>query len=105
MVPRFVGLMAVDLPPKASVCGVRLVTPDRPDPSGLVVEYAVRQYPPPGTGVPRGSVVTVWFDRAPGDPEGGSGVREPRRPGPEGGGPRRELPEPPEPEPVTLTGG
>ncbi|MGX2996637.1 PASTA domain-containing protein [Streptomyces sp. JNUCC 64] len=81
-VPRFVGLMAVDARAAADAYGVLLATPDRPDFPAVVVDHVVRQYPAPGTEVPRGSAVTVWFDFGPGEGEGGAGVREPRRPVP-----------------------
>ncbi|MEV5316158.1 PASTA domain-containing protein [Streptomyces sp. NPDC052687] len=96
-VPRLVGLMAVDARAAAEAHGVRLDAPDRPDFRRTVVDYVVRQYPPPGARVPRGAVVTVWFDLGEGE-GGGSGVREPREPGPPHGGVRREL-TPPEPAP------
>ncbi|GHE78802.1 hypothetical protein GCM10018782_60250 [Streptomyces griseoaurantiacus] len=92
-VPRLVGLMAVDARESAAARGVLLSAPDRPDfAMTTVVDYVVRQYPPPGTEVPRGAVVTVWFEF--GEGEGGGGVREPRRPVPPPGGIRRELDEP-----------
>ncbi|MFI8192999.1 PASTA domain-containing protein [Streptomyces sp. NPDC085946] len=97
-VPRLVGLMAVDARERAEAGGVRLDAPDRPDFPRTVVDYVVRQYPQPGAEVPRGAVVTVWFD--PGDGEGGSGVREPRPAVPPSGGMRRELDEPEDPAPV-----
>lgn len=85
--PRLVGLMAVDARRSADARGVLLASPDRPDLPALVVEYVLRQYPPPDVEVPRGAVVTVWFG---GDTEGGAGVREPRRPvQPPPGGVRR----------------
>ncbi|MEU8488205.1 MULTISPECIES: PASTA domain-containing protein [unclassified Streptomyces] len=96
-VPKFVGLMAVDAREAAAARGVQLTAPDRPDFRLTVVDYVVRQYPPPDTEVPRGSVVTVWFDLADGEGHGGSGVNEPRMPGPRGGGLQRELDEPGEP--------
>ncbi|GAA4784625.1 PASTA domain-containing protein [Streptomyces ziwulingensis] len=92
-VPRLVGLMAVDARRSAETHGVLLAAPDRPDLHRVVVEYVVRQYPPPGVEVPRGAAVTVWFDL--GEAEGGgTGVREPRLPPAPGGGVRRELEEP-----------
>ncbi|MCT9108006.1 PASTA domain-containing protein [Streptomyces mirabilis] len=91
-VPRLIGLMAVDARETAEARGVLLVAPDRPDFHLTVVDYVVRQFPPPGSEVPRGAVVTVWFDL--GDAEGGAGVREPRLPRPPSGGMRRELDEP-----------
>ena len=94
-VPRLIGLMAVDARETADARGVLLAAPDRPDFRLTVVDYVVRQYPPPGSEVPRGAVVTVWFDR--GDAEGGAGVREPRLPRPPSGGMRRELDEPGDP--------
>ncbi|MGD1223341.1 MULTISPECIES: PASTA domain-containing protein [Streptomyces] len=94
-VPRLVGLMAVDARETAEAQGVLLVAPDRPDFLRTVVDYVVRQYPPPGVEVPRGALVTVWFDL--GDSEGGAGVREPRLPRPPSGGMRRELDEPGDP--------
>jgi hypothetical protein len=95
-VPRLVGLMAVDARETAEARGVMLAAPDRPDFHLTVVDYVVRQYPLPGVEVPRGAVVTVWFDL--GDSEGGgTGVREPRLPRPPSGGMRRELDEPGDP--------
>ncbi|AVH57174.1 MULTISPECIES: PASTA domain-containing protein [Streptomyces] len=94
-VPRLVGLMAVDARETAEARGVLLAAPDRPDFHLTVVDYVVRQYPLPGTEVPRGAVVTVWFDL--GDAEGGAGVRETRLPRPPSGGMRRELDEPGDP--------
>lgn len=94
-VPRFVGLMAVDAREAAEAHGVQLAAPDRPDFHRTVVDYVVRQYPSPGVHVPRGAVVTVWFDF--GEGEGGGGVREPRRGAPPPGGLRRELGEPEDP--------
>ncbi|MFF3333346.1 PASTA domain-containing protein [Streptomyces sp. NPDC002888] len=88
-VPKLVGLMAVDAREAAQAHGVLLAAPDRPDFPHTVVDYVVRQYPPPGVEVPRGAVVTVWFELGGG--EGGWGVREPRIPNPSGGGMRREL--------------
>ncbi|WP_406838393.1 PASTA domain-containing protein [Streptomyces sp. AHU1] len=88
-VPRLVGLMAVDARETAEARGVLLAAPDRPDFHRTVVDYVVRQFPQPGAEVPRGAVVTVWFDL--GDAEGGAGVREPRPPRPPSGGLRREL--------------
>ncbi|MGV9939960.1 PASTA domain-containing protein [Streptomyces sp. NPDC003401] len=90
-VPRLVGLMAVDARETATARGVLLAAPDRPDFHRAVVDYVVRQYPPPGAEVPRGAVVTVWFDFAEGEGGGGAGVREPLLPAPGGGGIRREL--------------
>ncbi|MFD9885066.1 PASTA domain-containing protein [Streptomyces alboflavus] len=97
-VPRFVGLMAMDARETAAEHGVVLTAPDRPGFRDLVLDHVVRQYPPPGAQVPRGAVVTVWFDLGPHEGGGGAGVREPRRPGPPGGGLRRELDEPAPPE-------
>jgi hypothetical protein len=94
-VPRLVGLMAVDARRQAERHGVLLASPDRPDFHLTVVDYVVRQYPPPGVEVPRDAVVTVWFDFR--DGEGGGGVREPRLPRPGGGGLERELDEPGDP--------
>ncbi|GLW45219.1 hypothetical protein Stsp02_08810 [Streptomyces sp. NBRC 14336] len=91
-VPRLVGLMAVDARQSAEAQGVLLASPDRPDFHLAVVDYVVRQYPPPGVEVPRGAVVTVWFDF--GEGEGGGGVREPRPTRPPRGGLQRELDEP-----------
>ncbi|MHA5050186.1 PASTA domain-containing protein [Streptomyces sp. SD15] len=94
-VPRFIGLMAVDARETAEARGVLLAAPDRPDFHLTVVDYVVRQYPPPGSEVPRGAMVTVWFDLS--DAEGGAGVREPRLPRPPSGGLRRELDAPGDP--------
>ncbi|KFG00358.1 PASTA domain-containing protein [Streptomyces europaeiscabiei] len=88
-VPRFVGLMAVDARETAEADGVTLVAPDRPDFQLAVVDYVVRQYPPPGVKVPRGAAVTVWFEVG----DDGGGVREPRSGGPPPGL-RRALDEP-----------
>lgn len=95
-VPRLVGLMAVDARAAAEARGVVLAAPDRADFSLTVVDYVVRQYPRPGVEIPRGAVVTVWFERGEGE-GGGAGVREPLRGGPPAGGLRRELDEPGEP--------
>ncbi|MET9392605.1 PASTA domain-containing protein [Streptomyces sp. NPDC006624] len=91
-VPRLVGLMAVDARETARAQGLFLTAPDRPEFHRAVVDYVVRQYPPPGAEVPRESMVYVWFDFGPG--EGGGGVHEPRLPRPPRGGPQRELDEP-----------
>ncbi|MEE1759192.1 PASTA domain-containing protein [Streptomyces sp. SP18BB07] len=88
-VPRFVGLMAMDARERAEAGGVLLVAPDRPDFARTVVDYVVRQYPPPGVEVPRGAAVTVWFELG----DEGGGVREPRHGGPPPGL-RRALDEP-----------
>ncbi|MER5294891.1 PASTA domain-containing protein [Streptomyces pharetrae] len=101
-VPRLVGLMAVDAREVAQARGVLLAAPDRPDFSRTVVDHVVRQYPPPGAEIPRGAVVTVWFD--PGEGGGGSGVREPRLPDPPRGGMRRELITPEEPRVMSPLG-
>ncbi|MFF4959014.1 PASTA domain-containing protein [Streptomyces sp. NPDC001222] len=93
-VPRLVGLMAMDARETAAQQGVALAAPDRPDFHRTVVDYVVRQYPLPGAEVPRGAVVTVWFDLGEGEGGGGAGVREPRLPIPPPGGLRRELDEP-----------
>ncbi|MDX3116597.1 PASTA domain-containing protein [Streptomyces scabiei] len=90
-VPRLVGLMAMDAREAAAAQGVLLAAPDRPDFRRAVVDHVVRQYPPPGVEVPRGAVVTVWFDFSEGEGGGGAGVREPRAPRPGGGGLQREL--------------
>jgi len=91
-VPRLVGLMAVDAREAAEASGVQLAAGDRADFELAVVDYVVRQYPPPGVEVPRGAVVTVWFELG----DEGWGVREPRRGGPPPGL-RRELAEPGDP--------
>ncbi|MBD0838985.1 MULTISPECIES: PASTA domain-containing protein [unclassified Streptomyces] len=93
-VPRLVGLMAVDACRSAEARGVLLASPDRADVRLALVDYVVRQYPPPGVEVPRGAVVTVWFDFGEGEGGGGAGVREPRSPRPPRGGTQRELDEP-----------
>ncbi|WP_093780882.1 PASTA domain-containing protein [Streptomyces sp. yr375] len=93
-VPRLVGLMAVDAREAAMAHGVLLAAPDRPDFHRAVVDHVVRQYPPPGAEVPRGAVVTVWFDFGEGEGGGGAGVHEPRVPKPGGGGLQRELDQP-----------
>ncbi|MFD3925908.1 PASTA domain-containing protein [Streptomyces sp. NPDC058614] len=96
-VPRLVGLMAVDARETAEAHGVLLATPDRPDFHLTVVDYVVRQIPLAGAEVPRGAVVTVWFDFGDAEGGGGAGVREPRRTGPPPGGVHRELDEPGDP--------
>ncbi|MGV9250483.1 PASTA domain-containing protein [Streptomyces sp. NPDC003697] len=96
-VPRLVGLMAVDARETAAARGVLLAAPDRPDFPHTVVDHVVRQYPLPGAEVPRGAVVTVWFDHGEGEGGGGAGVREPRVPRPPHGGIRREAGEPDDP--------
>ncbi|MEW2567025.1 MULTISPECIES: PASTA domain-containing protein [unclassified Streptomyces] len=101
-VPRLVGLMAVDARETAEARGVLLAAPDRPDFDLTVVDYVVRQYPLPGSEVPRGAVVTVWFDLGEGEGGGGAGVREPRLPQPPSGGLQREL-DPPH-DPFALLG-
>ncbi|MEU6001246.1 PASTA domain-containing protein [Streptomyces sp. NPDC047197] len=93
-VPRLIGLMAVDARESAAKHGLLLAAPDRPDFHLVVLDFVVRQYPPPDTWIPRDAVVTVWFDLGPDEGEGGAGVREPRRPGPADGGLRQELDEP-----------
>ena len=95
-VPRLVGLMAVDARESARARALVVDAPGRPDFPHTVVDYVVRQYPQPGTLVPRHSVVHVWLDfgEGEGEGEGGGGVREPRGPLPPPGGPRRELEEP-----------
>ncbi|MFD4522633.1 PASTA domain-containing protein [Streptomyces sp. NPDC058470] len=93
-VPRLVGLMAVDARETAEARGVLLAAPDRPDFHLTVVDYVVRQYPPPDAEVPRGTVITVWFDFGDAEGGGGAGVHEPRRTGPPPGGLYRELDEP-----------
>ncbi|MEV5988619.1 PASTA domain-containing protein [Streptomyces sp. NPDC052051] len=93
-VPRLVGLMAVDAREAAARQGVLLAAPDRPDFHRTVVDHVVRQYPPPGTEVPRGAAITVWFDLGEGEGGGGAGVREPRPPARPPGGLLRELDEP-----------
>ncbi|GGO53056.1 hypothetical protein GCM10012286_59530 [Streptomyces lasiicapitis] len=103
-VPRLVGLMAMDARETAAKHGVRLSAPDRPDFHDLVLDYVVRQYPPPDAEIPRGAVVTVWFDVGPQEGGGGAGVREPRRPGPPDGGLQRELDEPGQPEVGVASG-
>ncbi|MFE1454685.1 PASTA domain-containing protein [Streptomyces sp. NPDC058735] len=97
-VPRLVGLMAVDAREAARARGLFLTAPGRPEFHLAVVDYVVRQYPPPGAEVPRDSVVHVWFDFGPG--EGDGGVHEPRIPRPPRGGPRRALDEPGDPRGV-----
>ena len=100
-VPRLVGLMAVDARESARARGLSVNAPDRAVFPFVVVDYVVRQYPQPGTEVPRDSVVHVWFDF--GEGEGGGGVREPRGPKPPPGGFPRELEEPALPHPVVLS--
>ncbi|MGW0458561.1 PASTA domain-containing protein [Streptomyces tendae] len=94
-VPRLVGLMAVDAREATRAQDLFLTAPDRPDLRAAAVDHVVRQYPPPGTQVPRKSAVYVWFDF--GEGEGGGGIREPRVPRPPLGGLRRELAEPGKP--------
>ncbi|QNP70900.1 PASTA domain-containing protein [Streptomyces roseirectus] len=104
-VPRLVGLMAMDARETAHAHGVLLAAPDRPDFLRTVVDYVVRQYPPPGTEVPRGAVVSIWFDFGEGEGGGGAGVHEPRIPRPGSGGFQRELDEPGEPYAAVGYGG
>ncbi|MEU3663618.1 PASTA domain-containing protein [Streptomyces sp. NPDC032940] len=101
-VPRLVGLMTVDADEVARGEGLSLTSPDRPDLRLAVVDHVVRQYPPPGALVPRGSRVYVWCDF--GEGEGGGGIREPRVPDPPPGGLRRELAEPAGPPRAVLLG-
>ncbi|WP_229378702.1 serine/threonine kinase [Streptomyces sp. VRA16 Mangrove soil] len=89
--------MALDAGATAAAHGLRLTAADRPSLDEAAVDYVVRQYPLPGVEIPLDAVVTVWFDFGEGEGGGGAGVREPREPGPRGGGMRRELDEPPEP--------
>ncbi|MEV6666986.1 PASTA domain-containing protein [Streptomyces nigra] len=100
-VPRLVGLMAMDAREAAKSRGLSLIAPDRPDFSLVVVDYVVRQYPQPGTPVPRDSTVAIWFDF--GEGEGGGGVREPRIPRPPSGGRPRALDEPGDPYPLVSS--
>ncbi|MFI8087876.1 PASTA domain-containing protein [Streptomyces sp. NPDC086080] len=100
-VPRLVGLMAVDAREVARAQGLFVNAPDRPDFHLAVVDYVVRQYPGPGTEVPRDSVVHVWCDFGEGD-GGGGGVREPRGPLPPTGGLRGEREEPHDGGPRTV---
>ena len=93
--------MAVDARESARARGLSVDAPDRPDFQLAVVDYVVRQYPQPGTEVPRDSVVHVWLDF--GEGEGGGGVREPRGPVPPTGGLQRELEEPALPHAVVLS--
>lgn len=93
-VPKLVGLMAEDAREEASLHGLVLEAPSRPDFLDLITDYVVRQIPLPGAEVPWGSPVVVWFDFGEGEGEGGAGVREPRTPKPPSGGMRREIPEP-----------
>lgn len=86
--------MAVNAREAAAKRGVLLAAPDRPDFHRTVVDHVVRQYPLPGTEVPRGVVVTVWFDLGEGEGGGGAGVREPRLPVPPPGGMHCQLDEP-----------
>lgn len=86
-VPRLVGLMAVDARESAAARGVLLSAPDRPDfAMTTVVDYVVRQYPPPGTEVPRGAVVTVWFEFGEGEGAAAYGSRGARSRRPAGYG-------------------
>jgi len=78
--------MAMDARERARAHGVLLAAPDRPEFHVTVVDYVVRQYPLPGVEIPRGAVVTVWFDFGEGEGGGGAGVREPRVPKPPRGG-------------------
>ncbi|CAL9468200.1 PASTA domain-containing protein [Streptomyces sp. enrichment culture] len=101
-VPRLVGLMAVDARESARARGLSVDAPGRPDFPHAVVDHVVRQYPQPGTPVPRHSVVHVWLDFDEDEGEGGGGVRVPRAPLPPPGGPRRELEEPGAGAPVVV---
>ncbi|WP_329275899.1 PASTA domain-containing protein [Streptomyces sp. NBC_01451] len=93
-VPKLVGLMAMDARERARAHGVLLAAADRPEFQLTFVDHVVRQYPPPGVAIPRGAVVTVWFDFGEGEGGGGAGVREPRVPKPPRGGLERELDRP-----------
>lgn len=85
--------MVVDAREAAAACGLVVQAPEEPEFPLLVTEYVMRQFPPPGAEVPRGAVITLWFDL--GDQEGGgTGVREPRTPRQPSGGLRGELNEP-----------
>jgi hypothetical protein len=95
--------MAVDAREAAAAQGVLLAAPDRPDFHRTVVDYVVRQSPPPGVEVPVGTVVTVWFEFREGEGGGGAGVREPRVPPPGGGGLERERDRPKDPF-ASITG-
>lgn len=97
--------MAVDAREAAMAHGVLLAAPDRPDFHRAVVDHVVRQYPPPGVEVPRGAVVTVWFDFGEGEGGGGAGVHEPRVPRPGGGGLQRELDTPARDHPFEAISG
>ncbi len=94
--PKLVGLMAVDAQATVLAHGLRLTAADRPALDEAAADYVVRQYPLPGVEIPRDAAVTVWFDFGEGEGGGGAGVREPREPGPRGGGMRRELDDPAE---------
>ncbi|MFC7310039.1 PASTA domain-containing protein [Streptomyces monticola] len=91
-VPKFVGVMAMDVREQAAACGLLVEAPEEPEFPLMVTDYVLRQYPPPGADVPFGTVVTLWFDSGEGGGEGG--VREPRTPQPPSGGIRREVNEP-----------
>ncbi len=90
-VPRLVGLMAVDARESARARGLSLDAPGRPDFPHAVVDYVVRQYPQPGTPVPRHPWCTCGWTSAKAKAVEG---REPRGPLPPPGGLRRELEEP-----------
>ncbi len=92
--PRPVGPMAVDAREPARVRGPFVTPRTGPGFRLAVADHVVRQYPRPGTGMPRDSVVHVWS--GPGPDEGGGGVREPR-------GPAREPEAPAPPRAVVLS--
>ncbi|MEU6442375.1 PASTA domain-containing protein [Streptomyces sp. NPDC047046] len=109
LVPRLLGLMAMDAVTAAQEKGLATESPDDPEVLEGGLDYVVRQYPEPGARVPHGAVVTLWFDTWPDEGDeggGGTGVREPLDPGPGASGLEREKPEPDAdgPEGVAVSG-
>jgi hypothetical protein len=89
-VPDVVGLSHVEAQAVLLGSGLIAIGPD-PEAAPALGGTVTDQSPEAGAKVPHGSVVTLWVDRG-----GGSGVREPRRPGPD---PKHAHEWAPEPEP------
>ncbi|HEY2834572.1 MAG TPA: PASTA domain-containing protein [Sporichthyaceae bacterium] len=89
-VPNVVGLQYDDARDVLRDMALVAIVPD-PDAPPIFGGTVTDQSPEAGAKVPAGSAVTLWVERG-----GGSGVREPRRPGPD---PRRAVEHAPEPVP------
>jgi hypothetical protein len=87
-VPNVVGLQYDDARDVLRDMALVAVAPD-PDAPPVFGGTVTDQSPEAGAKVPAGSTVTLWVERG-----GGSGVREPRRPGPDRGHAREHAPEP-----------